>query len=147
LHHKRHNIDRLGIISSGLCAVHCAALPLLISFGLMGTLNTDMHHFLEWTVIFCSLTLGIWSIYNALTSHGRLWPQLLIAIGAFMIIGGFLIASNHAIMAIGGIMLLSGHWSNWRLLGTSKVTYHIDIREPLQIYLFQIYISVRVNIH
>ena len=117
---KRQNVDRLGILSSGLCALHCAALPVLISFGLVGTLTPDTHLFIEAGVILSSLFLGVWSIYNALTSHGRIWPQILIAVGAFVIISGFLFSSSHIFMAVGGFMLVSGHWFNWRLLGPSN---------------------------
>ncbi len=117
---KRHTVDRLGILSSGICALHCAALPVLISFGLVGTLTPDTHLFIEWGVIISSLILGVWSIYNALTSHGRIWPQVLIGVGAFMIIGGLIFSTSHIFMAIGGLMLVSGHWFNWRLLGASN---------------------------
>ncbi len=116
---KRHTIDRLGILSSGLCAVHCAAIPLLISFGLIGTLSSGTHMLVEWMVIISSLILGSWSVYNALRSHGRIWPQVLIALGAFTIVIGFIFAISHILMAAGGLLLVIGHWFNWRLLGTS----------------------------
>lgn len=117
---KRHTIDRLGILSSGICALHCAALPVLISLGLIGTLNSDTHLVIEWGVILSSLVLGIWSIYNALTSHGRIWPQVLIGFGAFAIIIGLAFSLSHVFMSVGGFLLVVGHWFNWRLLGTSN---------------------------
>lgn len=114
---NRHIIDRLGIITSGLCAIHCAAIPVLLSFGLIGGISGTMHHNVELLVITASAFLGIMSIYNGLNGHGRILPQVLISIGAFCIIMGFLVSMlGHLVMAIGGISLLYGHWLNWRQL-------------------------------
>jgi len=117
---KKLRIDSLGILASGLCALHCAALPLLLSLGLIGTFDNELHHTFEWTVIFFSFIFGGWSIYNALKSDGRIWPQVLIGAGVMIILIGFYAISNHYLMAVGGGMLLTGHWANWRQLGSSK---------------------------
>lgn len=114
---NRQIIDQLGIITSGLCAVHCAALPVMLSLGLIGGINGSLHHIVELFVITGSAFLGIISIYNGLNGHGKILPQILISIGAFCIIMGFLISFlGHLVMAIGGMSLLYGHWLNWRQL-------------------------------
>lgn len=117
---RRYKIDRLGIISSGLCALHCALIPFLVSFGLIGSLSGDMHTTLEWTVLIFSVLLGLWSIYNAMQSHQKIWPQVLIGGGVLIILTGFIFLENHYLMAFGGLLLVTGHGSNWRLLGTTR---------------------------
>lgn len=118
---NQNKIDQLGIITSGLCALHCAALPLLISFGLLGSMHDTAHGALEIIVILASSFLGLWSIYNGLRGHGKLVPQLMIAGGALVIIFGLMIpAVGHPLMAFGGFVLLLGHWFNWRLLSPRK---------------------------
>ncbi len=118
---KRHKIDQLGILTSGLCALHCAALPVLLSLGVFGSLDNQLHGTLEISVIVVSALLGTWSIYNGLRGHGKIYPQLLIGSGALVIILGLLIPSiGHPLMAVGGFTLLYGHWLNWRLVATGK---------------------------
>lgn len=50
------NADRIGIISSSLCLVHCIALPLLISLqpALISFLHDDMH-FVEYIFLLLSV--------------------------------------------------------------------------------------------
>jgi len=118
---SRKNIDQLGIITSGLCALHCAALPILLSLGVVGSVTQVGHEVLEWTIILASAILGAWSIYNGLNGHGKVLPQILIGAGALTILLGLVLpAIGHAIMALGGITLLYGHWLNWRHLVVSK---------------------------
>lgn len=114
---KKHIIDKLGIITSGLCAIHCIALPLLLSFGIIGGFNDGFHDTTELVVIIVSTILALWSIYNGLNGHGRLLPQLFIALGATIIlIGALTHFYSHAFMAFGGLLLVVGHWRNWRAL-------------------------------
>ena len=79
------------------------------------------HGTLEIIVIMASSVLGLWSIYNGLRGHGKLVPQLMIGVGALVIILGLMIpAVGHPLMALGGIVLLLGHWFNWRLVSPRK---------------------------
>lgn len=112
---KTQIIDKMGILTSGLCAVHCMVFPLMLSFGLLNGLANNWHGITEIVVILCSIILGSWSVINALRSHGKRLPQYLIIAGAIMVIIGFAkVEANHLIMAIGGMILLSGHWMNWQ---------------------------------
>ena len=118
---KAHRIDQIGIITSGLCALHCAAIPIFLSLGLLGSLSGPGHGMLETIVISISSILGVWSINNAISKNGRVIPQISIAVGALIIILG--LNQNifgHAMMAVGGFMLLYGHWLNWRHLSITN---------------------------
>ena len=56
---NRHiNLDKLGMTASLLCAIHCLALPLLISAGLIGGLNWFNHGFTEWSLIILALLIA-----------------------------------------------------------------------------------------
>ena len=114
---NRQIVDQIGIITSGLCALHCAAIPILLSFGILGGTSGLMHDKIELVVIIASACLGFWSILNGLIGHGRIIPQLMIGGGAMLIIAGLSSSFlGHGFMAIGGCMLLYGHWLNWRKL-------------------------------
>lgn len=119
---KNQIVDRIGIVTSGICAVHCAFIPLLFSFGIIGGFADSLHTFSEMIIIGVSAFLGVWSIYNGLKEHGQLIPQFLIAFGAFIILFGFITTSvSHIVMAIGGAILLTGHWLNWRGLTIQNI--------------------------
>lgn len=111
-------VDTIGMITSGLCAVHCAALPVLFSLGILGGASSAAHHSLELAVLVVSVGVGAWSIMQAMKTHGKIFPQLIIVAGLSLIVTGFLLATaeNHSIMAIGGLILVSGHWINRRYL-------------------------------
>ena len=110
-------VDKIGIFTSGVCALHCLALPLLLSFGIISSFSSAWHDLTEFAVIVCSCILGIWSIFNALKNKVNIAPQLCIVCGAIIIVYSLMNApSNHFYMAIGGCLLLLGHWQNWRLM-------------------------------
>lgn len=110
---QRNKVDRVGMISSGLCALHCAALPMLLYFGVISSVSSVAHDSFELVVLLCSISLAIYSAWRGLRLHGRIFPQLLIAGGMLMLIIGFLM-SQHMVMAIGGLCLVAGHWLNYR---------------------------------
>jgi len=113
-----NKVDIMGIVASGVCAIHCAALPILFSLGVLGGATTSVaHHSMELGVLIVSLGLASWSSYRGWKSHGRIVPQMVIGIGVFLILYGFLVATpaNHSIMAVGGFVLVLGHAWNHRL--------------------------------
>ncbi len=115
---KSKAVDTLGMITSTLCAIHCAALPILFSLGILGGASSVAHHSIELSVIVMSFGLGSWSIYQAMKSHKRLVPQMTIIAGIIIIVAGFAVATetNHNVMAIGGGILVLGHWINRRYI-------------------------------
>lgn len=108
----------MGMMASGLCAVHCAALPLLFSLGVLGGATTSIvHHSLELGVLVVSFGLAVWSSYRGWKVHKTFAPQVLIGLGMALILYGFMVATpaNHSVMAIGGFTLVLGHAWNHRL--------------------------------
>lgn len=111
-------VDIMGIVASGLCAIHCAALPILFSLGVLGGASSSAwHHSAELGVLILSLALASWSSYRGWKSHRLIGPQVLIAAGISVIVLGFFIATDidHRIMAVGGVILVLGHAYNHRL--------------------------------
>ncbi len=112
------NVDIMGIVASGACAIHCAALPILFSLGILGGATTSAaHHSMELGVLIISLGLASWSSYRGWQSHKQLSPQLVIGLGMAFILFGFFVATpaNHSVMAVGGFVLVLGHFWNHRL--------------------------------
>ena len=110
---QRNKVDTVGMISSGLCAIHCAALPLLLYFGVIGSVSSVIHDSFEFVVLISSLILAVYSAWRGLKLHGRIFPQLLIVGGMLFLAIGFMM-SLHIFMAFGGLCLVGGHWLNSR---------------------------------
>lgn len=110
------DIDKLGIITSGLCAVHCLALPLALSLGLLGGFfDSHAHGALEWVVFVTAVLLAFISFYRSYRHHLRSSPGVLFSIGILVVLIG-LVSHNHWAMGVGGLMMATGHFFNYHFL-------------------------------
>lgn len=115
---RKNTVDIAGSISSFLCALHCMAFPLLLSFGVIGSSELGMHDSIETFVLLASTLFAILSIRSTLRHSDRWYLQLFMIMGVVLLFFGFFLMSsfNHAIMAMGGLLLATGHLLNLRLL-------------------------------
>ncbi len=114
------NKDFLGFLASMLCAVHCAALPLILTFSTLSGLTFLASHTIEFVFIGISAILATWSLIPAYQSHHHnIKPLAIVAIGFILLIAsrffphGF---TEHFITAIGGCFIAVAHITNWRLM-------------------------------
>ncbi|MBL6766021.1 MAG: MerC domain-containing protein [Verrucomicrobiae bacterium] len=117
--------DRLGLVASSLCAVHCLCLPwllLLLPF-LTGTWLAD--HEVERGFIIASVFLATACTVGGCRTHGRWSVFFLLSTGACILIGAHVTAPPaccanelswpHAIgAACGGGLLAAAHFFNLR---------------------------------
>lgn len=121
-------IDRLGIIAAIACAVHCAALPLIItSLPLLG-LNFLANIWVEIAMICISIILGCYSLSKSYPKHHSLKPTILLLIGFSLIaIGHFLLYDFEAfLIPIGGLLLAAAHFLNWKSLKSCNHNHNND---------------------
>jgi glucose uptake protein GlcU len=112
------NLDNVGIATSVLCAIHCAALPLLFtSLPLLGV-NIINNEYFEFGMIALALVIGYISLGNAYKSHHKSkLPLVIFSIGAIFLIGKELLPHNGVsfwlalCIAITGI--IGGHVINY----------------------------------
>lgn len=83
---KVGRIGRLGEIASLACAVHCAAMPVLIGAGAAGTLSFLRHEPVEWGMVLLAAVVGTVAAWKGFKTHGNLAvvTVLLLAIGALV---------------------------------------------------------------
>jgi hypothetical protein len=67
----RATVERLGAAASLACAVHCAALPILIGAGAGGAVSWLNHRPVEWGLVLLSATVGTVSAWRGFKSHGN----------------------------------------------------------------------------
>lgn len=111
-------IDRLGITAAFACAVHCAALPLIItSLPLLG-LEFLANIWIEITMICISIFLGCYSLSRSYPKHKNLMPVILLLSGFMVIaIGHFWLHEFESfLIPIGGMILALAHVVNWTLM-------------------------------
>ena len=120
--HPRSLLDRLGAMGSLLCAVHCAALPLLIalapSLGAAGWLGGGF----ELGFVVFATALGLFSVFWGYRRHGAVRALSLVLPGLAMLWLAVLFRPlheaviPHAIaMTLGGTLVGLAHLANLRL--------------------------------
>lgn len=113
------HLDFLGFSASFLCAIHCMAMPLVLSMGLAGALPWIDNHFLEWGLIVSTFIIAGWSLVRSYKDHQQIKPIALAATGFMIILAVHFLhgALEHYLAAVGGTAIAYAHFVNWRLLG------------------------------
>lgn len=115
------NLDFLGFSASMVCALHCMALPLVMTFSALSGLAWLENPWIE--AIFIGLSFGIasWSLTRSYRLHQQMAAIRIVVIGfVFIIVSRF---ADHGwepiLAAVGGMTIAGAHWKNWRLQGCS----------------------------
>ena len=107
-------LDRLGIWISGLCALHCLAIPVLplLASSMFGQI------WFERTILSLSILIGsVALISGALKYHGRYYPLLLLLAGGsiYWFKDMFGEAGEPFTITVGAALIITGHWINLKL--------------------------------
>ncbi len=117
------NLDFLGFSASMLCAVHCLALPFIVTFGALSGLSWMENHAIESCFIFFSILFASLSLIQGYRKqHQQLDAIYVVAIGFLVILASRFVDGNlHVVLAgIGGCAVALAHLINWRLLKAIK---------------------------
>lgn len=120
-------LDFLAVAISGLCAVHCLLLPVvLIAFPILGVgiLSDEMfHQLLLWAV----LPTSVLAVVLARFGHPDVWVVVLVTLGLATLTLGALWAHDNAapwvdkaLSLSGGAVLAIGHLRNFQLCRTGN---------------------------
>ena len=112
-------LDLIGIIASLLCAIHCMALPLLMTISALGSFTYFSNPKLEWLIIGLSILIASSSLlWSFLRIHHRPQAIWIAILGISLIIGSHIGHGVHDywLAAIGGVLLATAHAVNWRFL-------------------------------
>lgn len=117
---KSTRLDQLGITASVACAIHCAALPFLITTLPLWGLSFLANSWVEISMICLSLVIGTWSLASAFPKHKKLLPLLILLTGFALIgTGHYWIAALEAVLVpLGGFTIAAAHLVNWRYTRT-----------------------------
>lgn len=119
--------DAAGFFASMLCAIHCSAIPILISMGLLSSSTWLHNHMIDWVVIFSGIIIASYSLVgDFFKKHKNYTPMLIATVGfTFLVIG---MIDHHGwmliISVIGGLMVATAHVINHRLGSVCIVKSH-----------------------
>ena len=86
----KFNWDALGIATSIACAIHCAALPLLISTIPLLQMTWITNEGFEYFMIFLAFVIGSYSLWHGYRRHHHSFIPILIFVGGI----GLLVAKQ-----------------------------------------------------
>lgn len=121
-------LDHIGMTASTLCAIHCAIVPVLITFLPLAGLGFLANPLFEWSMIILALLLGVSSIFlSYLRTHRRALPLLLLLGGFALIIAGHIYLKGWIeaiVVPLGGLTIATAHFINFKYVGVCKTNDH-----------------------
>lgn len=113
---QKVNLDHIGFWASALCALHCAALPILLTFSTLGGLQFLENPLIEGSMLIIAAILALASIFPSyFKKHHKLLPIILVIVG-FGFIGWSRITNMEILEAvntvIGGLVIAVAHLVN-----------------------------------
>lgn len=117
---KNQTFDVIALSSSLICAIHCAAVPILLSFSSLSSLHFLHNPLIEWSFIGLGILfvfVSLWPSYRK--THRRSRPLLIASFGFILIVLGRLHFGEiwEAVNTVGGALLVSvAHFVNWKML-------------------------------
>jgi len=114
------NLDRIGMTASTLCAIHCAAVPLLITLLPLYGMEFLANEAFETFMILLSLILGVSSLGRSyIKGHRKPLAIILLIVGfALIAMGHFsgIAAVEPVLIPMGGLFIAAAHMVNIRLV-------------------------------
>jgi len=116
--------DKLGIFLSGLCAIQCAMLPILLSISAVVPSWAHIGHGWVWmAVIGC---IALWSFSRGWRHHHDKRVVALFVLGFSSLLVATLLEERvpviveSAVFVLGGSLMVLAHWRNYRLMQCYK---------------------------
>lgn len=120
---KNTTYDIIALSSSLICAVHCAAVPIVLSFSSLAGLHFLHNPFIEWSFIGVAIVfvfISLWPSYKK--THRKPGPLIIAAVGFGLIALGRLHLSElweTGNTVTGALLVAAAHFMNWKSLKSS----------------------------
>lgn len=113
------HLDFIGFSASFACAMHCMALPIILSLGLFGGTSWLENELVEVVLIVGSIFIAAYSIGRSyFKNHRDLVPVYTVGLGVLFLLLSLVLQSEarHFITALGGLAIAFAHYQNWKRL-------------------------------
>ena len=119
------HLDFIGFGASVLCAVHCAALPLLLSHAALAGLQFLENPWIEYAIILLSLIIASKALIHGYHKHHRKLLPLILAVIGYILIGWGHVSEIEwgeiLLTSCGGLAIAIAHFVNWKHLKQSSM--------------------------
>lgn len=119
--------DFIGFSASMACAIHCAALPFLLSLAPLAGLQFLNNPWVEYSIILLSFFVASYALVHGYYRHHRKWHALIIVAAGFASIGlGHLLAEGWKevlLTSCGAVVIAVAHLVNWKQLRQCRVEH------------------------
>ena len=120
---KTKMLDKLGIWASGLCAVHCVSLPVLLPVAPLIGASFFAQDWFEHAILVTSLIVGFWAMLSGYYRyHRQTYPLLSIAAGGMIYWNKDILGETWEplTVAVGAFLIIFAHLANQRLCTKAK---------------------------
>ncbi len=124
------HLDFVGFSASLLCAIHCAALPFLLTMAPLAGLRFLDNPWIEYAIIILSVFIASRALIHSYLKHHKKLLALIVALAGFILIGtGQLLHVEHAewqevlFTSVGGTTVAVAHLINWRHIKKSRIEF------------------------
>ena len=121
-------IDIIALTSSLICAVHCAAIPIVLSFSSLSSLHFLENPYIEWTFILLGLVFVLISLWPSYTKHHQRIKPLVYAFFGFLLIAlgrlDYTELWEVGFTVFGAFLVSLSHYFNWKILKQKKGHKH-----------------------
>jgi hypothetical protein len=117
------NMDFIGFSASFLCAIHCAAVPFILTMSSLIGLQFLANPWIEYSMIFLSfIIVSLALIHGYRKHHQKIAPMIMVIAGFLMILSGHI--SGHEITEaivtpLGATVVALAHVLNWKYIKNS----------------------------
>lgn len=129
--HAHRTLDRLGMLASGACALHCLLVPVLLAVAPVLGETLHFSELLERGFVWLAVLLSAFSIGFGVLRHGQVVPAAVLwSIGTALLLPvglGVEFGSEwlHALLMVpGGTAIAAAHLANWRALARCEGHAH-----------------------
>lgn len=125
------NLDTVGFVISAVCALHCAAVPFLLTLLPLVGLGFLTHPFFEAMIIIIGLVIGFVSLIQGFIKHHRkLLPTIALSTGFLLIWLGHVEFSylEQLLVPAGALTVAVSHLLNARYIKLSSLKKGCDVR-------------------
>ncbi|WP_162419295.1 MerC domain-containing protein [Cyclobacterium roseum] len=111
-------MDFVGFSASMLCAIHCIAVPFLVTLAPLAGLHFLHDPWIEYTIILLGFFIAAISLVHGYRRHHQKGQALCLVVAGFLLIGsGHLFHSQWGellLTGLGGITVAIAHLVNWK---------------------------------
>jgi len=122
-----HNSDKIGVLSSALCLIHCIVTPFLIGTILFSDSQVHSYHLFDYIFLIISF-IAVW-----FSTHKHANPYIKIALWSFFTIFAITLIIKHwfpyaqYILYTSSFGLIAAHIYNWRYCG--RLGRNVEMKE------------------